>query len=173
MLTHRSIRSAILVFGSTVVLSATAAAQEQQPAQVTVQQQSPPVVQTAPPPPQERETITEKSGPSIGLLTWGAATFGVSYGAAVIAGATGNGERAGELFVPFVGPWTALNDHEKTSSKVLLVTDGVFQALGGFLVINAFLSPQTRTVTRNRTAEVQVSPAVSPEFLGLAATGRF
>ena len=172
MKTHGSVRSAILVFGSTVVSSATAYAQEQ-PAQVTVQQQSPPVVQTAPPPPQERETITEKSGPSTGLLTWGATMFGVSYGAAVVAGAAGNGERAGELYVPFVGPWTALNDHEKSSSKVLLVTDGVFQALGGLLVINAFLNPQTRTVTRTRTAEVHVSPAVSPEFLGLAATGRF
>ena len=172
MKTHGFVKSAILVFGSTVVFSATAAAQ-QQPAQVTVQQQSPPVVQTAPPPPQERETITEKSGPSIGLLTTGAIVFGVSYGSAVVVGAAGNGERDGELFVPFAGPWTALNDHESTSSKVLLVTDGVFQALGGVLVINAFLSPQTRTVTRTRTAEVQVAPAVSPEFLGLAATGRF
>ena len=172
MKAHGSVKSAILVFGSTVVFSGTAAAQEQ-PAQVTVQQQSPPVVQTAPPPPQERETITEKSGPSTGLLTWGAVMFGVSYGAAAIAGATADGERGGELFVPFVGPWTALNDYESTSGKVFLITDGVFQALGGVLVINAFLSPQTRTVTRTRTAEVQVSPAVSPEFLGLAATGRF
>ena len=69
--------------------------------------------------------------------------------------------------------WTALNDHAGTSSKVLLVTDGVFQALGGLLVINSFMNPQTRTVTRTRTAEVKISPAVSPEFLGLAATGRF
>lgn len=173
MKTHRSVKSAILAFGSTVVFSATAIAQEQQPAQVTVQQQSPPVVQTAPPPPQERETVTEKSGPSIGLLTWGGVMFGASYGAAAIAGATADGERGGELFVPFVGPWTALNDYESTSGKVFLITDGVFQALGGVLVINAFLSPQTRTVTRTKTADVQVSPAVSPEFLGLAATGRF
>lgn len=170
MKTHGSVTSAILVFGGTVVFSATAAAQEQ-PAQVTVQQQTPAVVQTAPPAPQERETVTEKGGPSTGMLTTGVVMFGVSYGAAAIAGAAGNGERDGELFVPFAGPWTALNDHEKTGSKVLLITDGVFQALGGVLVINSFLNPQT--VTRTRTAEVKFSPAVSPEFMGLAATGRF
>jgi hypothetical protein len=172
MNTHGSVKSALLANGSTVAFSATAVAQEQ-PAQVTVQQQSPPVVQTAPPAPQERETVTEKGGPSTGMLTTGVVILGVSYGAAAIAGAAGDGERDGELFVPFAGPWTALNDHEGTSSKVLLVTDGVFQALGGVLVINAFLNPQERTVTRTRTAEVKIAPAVSPEFLGLAATGRF
>jgi hypothetical protein len=67
----------------------------------------------------------------------------------------------------------ALGNHEGAGSKVFLVSDGVFQALGGLLVINSFLNPQTRTVTRTSSAEVQVSPAVSAEFLGLAATGRF
>jgi hypothetical protein len=170
---NRSVKSAILVIGSTAVFSATAAAQEA-PAQVTVQQQSPPVVQTAPAPaPQERETVTEKGGPSTGLLTSGFVVFGVSYGAAAIAGATSDTEGDNELFVPFAGPWTALNNHDGTSAKVLLVTDGVFQALGGLLVIDAFLNPREVTTTKAHTAEVQVSPAVSPEFLGLAATGRF
>lgn len=169
---HGSMRSAILVVGISAAFSATANAQEQ-PAQVNVQQ-SPPVVQTAPPPaPQERETITEKGGPSTGMLTSGLAIFGVSYGVAAIAGATSSTDEDRELFVPFAGPWTALNNHDSAGSKVFLITDGVFQGLGALLVINAFLNPQERTVTRTSTADVHVSPAVSSEFLGLAATGRF
>jgi hypothetical protein len=172
MKTHRSVTSAILALGSVTLLGRTAAAQEQ-PAQVTVQQQSPPVVQTAPAAPHERETITEKGGPSTGMLASGVVIFGVSYGVAAVAGATSDTDGDNDLYVPFAGPWMALGNHEGAGSKVFLVTDGVFQGLGGLLVLNAFLNPQTRTVTRTSSAEVQVSPAVSPEFLGLAATGRF
>jgi len=172
MKTHASVKSAIIVTASTFLFTATAAAQERT-AQVTVQEGSPPVVQTAPPVAQERETITEKGGPSTGMLASGAVVFGVSYGAAAIAGAASDTADDDELYLPFAGPWMALNNHDGTGSKVFLVTDGVFQALGGVLVINAFLNPQERTVTRTHTAEVHVAPAVSPEFLGLAATGRF
>lgn len=170
---RRSVKSAILVMASSTALSATAAAQEQpaqQPAQVTVQQQSPPVVQAAPAP-HERETITEKGGPSTGMLASGVVVFGVSYGAAVIGGAVSDTDGDNDLYVPFAGPWMALDNHDGTGSKVFLVTDAVFQGLGGLLVLGAFLNPQT--VTRTETAEVHVAPAVSPEFLGLAATGRF
>jgi len=169
---HRSIKSAILVLASTVGFSTAAAAQEPT-TQVTVQDGSPPVVQSAPPAAQERETITEKGGPSTGMLASGAVIFGVSYGTAAIAGAASDTADDHELYLPFAGPWMALNNHDGAGSKVFLVTDGVFQALGGVLVINAFLNPQERTVTRTHTAEVHVAPAVSPEFLGLAAEGRF
>ncbi len=172
MKTLSSVKAAILVIGSIALFSGTAAAQEPA-AQVTVEQPSPAVVQSAPPSQAETETVSEKGGPSTGLLASGAVIFGISYGAAVVAAAASNTDGDQELYVPFVGPWTALNNHDGTTDKVLLVTDGVFQALGGFLVIDAFLNPRDVTTTRTRTAEVHVSPAVSPEFLGLAATGRF
>src|SRR5262245_57789811 len=112
MKTHVSIGPAILAIGSTLFFSATAAAQDA-PAQVTVQQQSPPVVQTAPAPAsQERETVSEKGGPSTGLLASGVLIFGVSYGVVAIAGATSDTQEDHELFVPFAGPWMALNNHD-------------------------------------------------------------
>lgn len=173
MRTHRSVTSATLVIGSIAAFSVTAAAEEQT-AQVTMQESSPAVVQTAPPPEQlERETVSEKGGPSTGMLTSGIVVFGVSYGAAAIAGAVSDADGDRELFVPFAGPWMALDNHGGSGSKVLLVTDGIFQGLGGLLVLGAFLNPQERTVTRTTAAEVRISPAVSPALLGLAATGRF
>ena len=173
MKAHRSLKSAILVTASAAVFSSTAAAQEPA-AQVTVQE-SPTVVQTAQPRPAqtERETISEKGGPSTGMLATGGIMFGVSYGVALIGGAASSTDEDRELYVPFAGPWMALDNHDGAGSKVFLATDGVFQGLGGLLVIGAFLNPQERTVTRTRAAQVQVSPAVSPEFMGLAATGRF
>jgi len=176
MRTHLSVKSAILVIGSSAFFSVTAAAQEPD-AQVTVQQSPPvvqPVVQTpARPMEGERETITEKGGPSTGMLTSGLVMFGVSYGAAAVAGAASDADGRGDLFVPFAGPWMALDSYESSASKVFLVTDGVFQGLSGLLLIGAFLNPQERTITKTRTTQLHVAPSVSPEFLGLAAAGRF
>ena len=179
-----------LICASAVAWSGTAAAQEDQDV-VVVQPAPPPPAQPAPvvqtaPAEEERVVVSEKGGPSTGMLTSGIVVFGVSYGGAVLVGATSDRESDRHLMVPFAGPWIALADRDgcsvtdancdgETLDKVLIGADGVFQAIGGLLVVGAFLNPQERTVTRTTSVEpsINVTPAVGSGLLGLSAFGKF
>jgi hypothetical protein len=164
----------------------------EQPAPVVVEQpapvQEPSVVTTAPPGPveQERETVSSKGGPSPGMLTSGLIVFGVSYTTAAVVGLTSERDSDEHMVVPFAGPWISLAERDgcdvgsedcdgETAKKVLIGADGVFQAVGGLLVIGAFLNPEERTTSRAYTADtkIRVTPAVGSNFTGLAAFGKF
>ena len=135
----------------------------------------------------EGDTVTEKGGPSRAMLVSGLGTFGISYGLAAVVAATSDLDADHRMFVPIAGPWMALSGRggcglgtprscdAATTDKVLIVADGVFQALGALLVVESFLNPETVTTTR-ASAEpprVRVAPTFGANGYGLAAFGNF
>lgn len=124
------------------------------------------------------------------IFASGAITFAVSYGAAVITAASVDADDreqwAERLYVPVVGPWLALNDYgdcpitneqcdDETTTKVLLVADGVLQAGGVIGMITGLLSPSyhTRPVRTSQDTKVRVRPTVGRGGNGLMVFGRF
>jgi hypothetical protein len=135
----------------------------------------------------QSDTVTEKGGPSRSMLFSGVGTFGISYGAAAVVAATSDLDADHRMFVPIAGPWMALSGRggcgvgtprscdAATTDKVLIITDGVFQALGALLIVESFLNPETITTTR-ASAEpprVQVAPTFGANGYGLSAFGNF
>lgn len=135
----------------------------------------------------QSDTVTERGGPSRAMLFSGLGTFGISYGAAALVAATSDLDADHRLYVPIAGPWMALSDRgpcgidaprtcdAATTNKVLIVTDGVFQALGALLVVEAFLNPETIT-THRASAEsprLRLAPTFGSNGYGLAAVGKF
>jgi hypothetical protein len=123
--------------------------------------------------------IQERS-PNTDLIGAGAVTFGLTYGASIVAAAASERESDQNLFIPVAGPWMALVGRGncpgsvcpgEPAAKVLLVTDGVLQGLGVLQIAAGFLFPQTRTVTR--AAKVHVAPTVGGGGAGISAWGSF
>jgi hypothetical protein len=94
------------------------------------------------------------------------------------------------MFVPVAGPWMALFDRGgcggntgrscdvETTYNVLIVADGIGQALGATMIIGSFLNPETETTTRSTTAlatpTIHVTPAsVGGGGYGMLAFGTF
>ncbi len=135
----------------------------------------------------QSDTVTEKGGPSRAMLFSGIGTFGISYGAAAIIGSASSLDADHRMVVPIAGPWMALSGRggcgvgtprtcdAATTDKVLIITDGVFQALGALLVVESFLNPETVTTTRAEATppRVQVAPTFGANGYGLAAFGNF
>lgn len=133
----------------------------------------------------ERETVTERGGPSQGMLVSGIVTGGISYGVAAVVALSSDVSADHRMIVPLAGPWLALSGRPAcggttgrscdaaTTDKVLIATDGVFQAVGAFLIIDAFLNPRTTTVTRAARRPVLVVPTAGSNGYGLAAVGHF
>jgi hypothetical protein len=130
-------------------------------------------------PPGEVIQTTEATGPSMPLVVSGVVIFGVSYIPAVAVGAVSDLDADRTLFVPVAGPWINLTqrpdcsggsvcNHENTN-KVLLVTDGVFQALGVLTTISGFLIPTQRTTVR--TADSGPTWQLSPASFGKGSYG--
>jgi hypothetical protein len=145
----------------------------------------PPATVVAPVAPTETnsETVTQKGGPSRIMLTSGIITFGVTYGAGAIVGATSPLSADQELFVPIAGPWMDFADRPgcggnsgrscdvETTYKVLLVADGIGQAIGALTVVEAFLNPEVHTTTHSVTASEKPSFHVTPASLGAGGYG--
>jgi hypothetical protein len=147
-------------------------------------QDVPPPPPGEPPPGQTHaETITEKGGPSGAMLWSGALTLGLTYGAGVVVAASSSLPADHNMFVPIAGPWMALANRggcggptgpscdASTTYKVLIVADGIGQALGAFMIIDAFLNPETRTVYRSTTAADKPSVRVAPASMGAGGYG--
>jgi hypothetical protein len=117
------------------------------------------------------------------LLTSGLVTFGLTYGAGVIVAGTSSLDADHRLFVPIVGPWTSLADRPdcggatgrscdtETANKVLLIADGIGQALGAFMVIDAFLNPETVTITRSHVSNLKPAIHIAPAAIGVGGYG--
>lgn len=108
------------------------------------------------------------------VFTTGALLFGASYGASVIAGHD-------RLYIPVAGPWLALSERgdcpitsaacdSETTTKVLLVADGIFQAAGVLAMIDGILEPSSRRV-QVRTTKVDTKVRVAPASIGTGGSG--
>jgi hypothetical protein len=131
-------------------------------------------------------THTESSGPDMRVVGGGIFTFGVSYAVAVVVGATSTHQGDGDLYIPIVGPWMDFVDRggcpqsgscgAETGNKVLLVVDGVFQAIGVLSIASGLLFERTTvdTTTTSTQPSVRITPVeYAHGGLGLAAVGRF
>ncbi len=132
----------------------------------------------------QADVTTEGSAPNSTMLGAGIGVLGLSYGAAVVVGATSARTDDRTLFVPIVGPWFDLANrpacgigvtcNDENTAKVLLVTDGVFQAIGTLSIVGSFLSPERKEVHTVRSATVRLVPApVGAGGSGLLAVGTF
>jgi len=130
------------------------------------------------------DVTTEGSAPNSTMLGTGIAVLGLSYGSAVVVGATSARTDDRTLFVPIVGPWFDLANrpacgigvscNDENTAKVLLVTDGVFQAIGTLSIVGSFLEPETRRVRTVQSGTVRLVPAYfGAGTPGLLAVGAF
>jgi hypothetical protein len=133
-----------------------------------------------------RDVITyQEKEPNSALIGSGALMFGLSYGGSVFAAAISDRPSDNHLYIPVVGPWMDLTNRgndcagiercgvNETANKVLLATDGIFQAAGVLQIIGGFLAPETRTVTRTAKPGVHFSPTGGMGSVGLSAYGAF
>lgn len=149
------------------------------------------------PPPQATVISTEPGYETVQdpfnapLFTSGAITFAASYGAAVVAAAAMNDDDRDQwgkrLYVPVAGPWLALNDHgdcpiqlarcdDSTTTKVLLVADGIMQGVGVIGMFAGIVSPSyhTRPIRTAMDTKVRVRPTVvGRSGSGLTVFGRW
>jgi hypothetical protein len=185
-------KSALAIALAAILLPSVAFAQSTDDEQ---QQSTPPVVivnppadpPPAPPPPQEttvvipeRETSYTTTSVNTPMIMGGAVLFLGSYGASVAVASNNDHNGADRLYVPLVGPWLALNDwgscddiensacDDTTTAKVLLIGDGVAQALGVLAFTGGILSPRHHTVDTS-TAGIHVAPTHN----GAVVFGRF
>jgi hypothetical protein len=110
----------------------------------------------------------------------GVAIFGLSYIPAVVAGAASNLGADRNLFVPIAGPWidltqrpgcTASSCNGENTAKVLIVTDGIFQAIGVLTVLGGFLTTAHETKTVQSTASLHPTLRITPAQLGSGGYG--
>jgi hypothetical protein len=146
-------------------------------------QEAPATVQVAPAPATvtTQETTSQATGPSLAMVGSGVAIFGLSYLPAVVVGAVSGLSADRALFVPLAGPWVDLTQrpgcpagascNAETTNKVLLVADGIFQAIGALTIIGGFLTPAHRTKTVTRTADLRPTVRLSPAQLGNGGYG--
>jgi hypothetical protein len=152
----------------------------------------PPAEPVAPaaPPPAQSETVTQRGGPSTAELSSGIITLGLTYGAAAVVAAESPQPADRRMFVPVAGPWMSLVNRPgcggatgpscstETAYSVLIVADGIGQALGSLMIIGAFLHPET--VTRTTTVSqddikpvFHVLPSSVGTGYGMQALGTF
>jgi hypothetical protein len=175
------------IFGLTA-LSAVATATVAAPGVAHAQEPPPPSeTPVAPAPVTTERTTSEATGPSMTMVGSGVIIFGLSYVPALVVGA-GSGLSADRaLFVPIAGPWIdfaqrpgcspASQCNTENTNKVLLATDGVFQAIGALTIIGGFLTTahETTSVRSADTAPaLHFAPAqVGSSGYGMVATGAF
>ena len=165
-----------------------------QPAQPTQPTTAPPpvvVIEPTPAPPApepkeettfvipERESSYTTTSVNTPLILGGAIVFAGAYGGAAYVANNSDHPGADRLWVPVVGPWLALNDwgdcdienpacDDTTTDKVLLIGDGVAQAVGLAAVVGGILTPREHVVSTS-VAGVNLAPSRN----GIVAFGKF
>jgi hypothetical protein len=145
-------------------------------------------VQPAPSPVVTEKTTSQATGPSMAMVGSGLVIFGLSYIPAVVVGSSSSLDADRTLLVPVAGPWIDLAQrpgcgngdsscNNENTNKVLLVTDGVFQAIGVLTTIGGFLTPaheRTTVQDADNSPKVHVSPAsFGNGSYGMQALGTF
>lgn len=133
------------------------------------------------------ETPSRPTGPT---MTWARSgvrvgRFALSYLSAGVVGATSRADHA--LVVPVAGPWWDLTQRPgctpdtpcngKNTTRFLLMTDGIFQAIGALTIVGGFLTTSLET-KRAKSARSGPTLDLSPTQLGaggygVVALGRF
>jgi hypothetical protein len=125
--------------------------------------------------------------PNRALLTSGAVMFGVPYISSVLVAASTNTSANHFLYIPVAGPWLSLGAKTCSSSDpctaeglagVLLVTDGIFQAVGAGAMVMSLVVPESRvkppTLMIGKSTTMTVTPAkLGPSAYGVATVGQF
>jgi len=167
----------------------------QQPQTTVVTQPTPaPAVVAQPAPPAQQQTIVAvpagretaaTGGPNSTLFMNGLFTLGIPYGISVVVAAESDRDGDKNLFIPVVGPWMAFANEgtcsanniscgRTTGNKVLLATDGIFQALGAIELVAAFAFPERVVATASGERRVLVAPSrLGTDGYGVAAVGAF
>ncbi len=128
---------------------------------------------------------TAATGPNMAMVSSGVGIFALSYVPAVVVGATSGFHPDRTLYVPLAGPWIDLAqrpgcapaascDSENTA-KVLVIADGVFQAIGAVTVVGGFLLPIHERVVRtaDRRPTLRIGAAKLGGGYGMIALGTF
>ncbi len=134
----------------------------------------------------ERTTTSEATGPSMTMVRSGVLIFALSYVPALVVGTTSGLDSDRTLFVPIAGPWIDLAQrpgcspatqcNTENTNKVLLATDGVFQAVGALTVVGGLLTTAHETTTvrsASAVAPLRLSPAQLGSGYGVIAAGAF
>ncbi|AUX37956.1 MULTISPECIES: hypothetical protein [Sorangium] len=114
-----------------------------------------------------RDTVTiTDSVPNRGLIWSGVAVLGTTYGISTVVATFSDKPADRALWVPIAGPWIDLGSRGKcggdracnteATNKVLLVADGLGQAIGALQILSGFIFPAKRTVTE--VGSVQIIP---------------
>ena len=126
------------------------------------------------------KTTSHATGPGAEMIGAGIGVFGISYIPAIAVAASSGVSADRALYVPFAGPWLDLTQrpsctpatcNPEPTAKVLLVIDGVVQALGGLTVIGGFLIKTHETTTARRTANLRPTLRLSPQQMGNGGYG--
>jgi hypothetical protein len=99
--------------------------------------------------------------------------LGVGYGAAYVAALSLPGELSW-LYAPVIGPWIKVADPHQNLRGVLAI-DGLFQTVGGALVLGGVVASGDQLVRDQprAMARVRVSPAIAPNSGGIFVYGVF
>jgi len=108
---------------------------------------------------------------------------GIGYAAAVMVASTSNHAGDNRLYVPLLGPWLDLSSRgscplvqscdSETTNKVLLIGDGLIQAVGVATILTGLMSPSRRYAAKGFTVAQVVPVTFGNGRPGLAATGSF
>jgi hypothetical protein len=123
-------------------------------------------------------------GPNRALLWSGIVTLGVPYTASVFVAAESSRSGDKALYIPIAGPWVDLVQrsgcpvalttcNSETLNKVLLVGDGVFQAVGTIAILSSFFVRHQRGRGRASGRELHLAPMSVRTGSGLAVLGTF
>jgi hypothetical protein len=183
------LKSLGVVLGAMAFAAGTVMADEnptstQTPAGFALAQDPGRTVIVTPPPPGGTTDVTYQTWNS-NLFIGGAVLFGAAYGAAVVGASQSDRSADNRLYVPLLGPWLDLADRgdcpveqqscdNETTMKVLIIGDGILQAAGVFMMVDAALFPKTVHKTVPTTALRHVKPIrVGEGGRGLAWSGKF
>jgi hypothetical protein len=135
-------------------------------------------------PADEVVTTTYYAGPNRGLLWSGAIAAGVPYISSVVVAAESSHPGDEALYIPVAGPWvdlaqrggcpvSVMSCNGETLNKVLLVGDGLFQAVGSIAILAAFLAPEHRHHHYASEPKLQLAPLTLRGGSGFAVFGSF
>jgi hypothetical protein len=131
------------------------------------------------------QVVVADTDRSSSLVTTGVVTLGLSYGAAALVAATSTHQGDNRLYVPVLGPWLDLADRgscpvessscdHETTNKILLVSDGVIQAVGALTILSGLMSPSRPLAQVGGLKIATVAPvSYGAGRPGLAAVGTF
>lgn len=130
-----------------------------------------------------RGSAWDRGGPNPAMLSSGLVTFGLMYGAAVIVASESSLDSDHHMYVPIAGPWMALSGRggcgdgsgrtcdAQTTNEVLIIADGIGQALGVIMIVKAFINPDDRGGGRMATLDAKPTLHLTPASMGAGAYG--